>query len=73
MQRECLERISRKRGSAVWQFRWSEIDPNGGRFYHKRIIGTVEHYADESAARFAVVGLILKMNPGARPMLAARV
>lgn len=66
MQRGCLERISRKRGSAAWQFRWSETDPNGKRLYHKKIIGTVEHYADESAARSAVVGLILELNPCAR-------
>jgi len=63
----CLERISRKRGSAVWQFRWSETEPNGKRLYHKKIIGTVEQYADKSAARLAITGLILELNPGARP------
>jgi len=56
MRHGCLERISRKRGTAVWQFRWSETDPNGKRLYHKKIIGTVQQYADESAARLAVAG-----------------
>src|SRR5215471_13187682 len=67
MQRGCLERINRRRGSAVWQFRWSETDPKGKRMYHKKIIGTVEQYSDESAARLAVAGLTLEMNPGSRP------
>ena len=60
MQRGCLERISRKRGSAVWQFRWSETDPNGKRLYHKKIIGTLEHYVDENAA---VLGGSVKASP----------
>jgi integrase len=67
MQRGCLERISRKRGSAVWQFRWSETNPRGKRLYHKKIIGTVEQYADESDARLTVAGLILELNQGDRP------
>jgi integrase len=67
MQRGCLERLSRRRGSAVWQFRWSETEPNGKRLYHKKIIGTVEQYPDESSARLAIAGLILELNPSARP------
>jgi integrase len=62
MQRGCLEQISRKRGAAVWQFRWSETGPDGKRLYHKKIIGSVEQYADESAARLAVAGLIFELN-----------
>ena len=58
MQRGCLERIGRKRGSAVWQFRWSETEPTGKRLYQKKIIGTVEQYPDESAARLAVAAFV---------------
>jgi hypothetical protein len=37
MQHGCMERLNRKRGPQVWQFRWSEIDPGGKRLYHKKI------------------------------------
>jgi integrase len=50
MQRGCLERINRKRGPDVWQFRWSETS-SGTRLYRKKVIGTVEQYPDEDAAR----------------------
>jgi hypothetical protein len=42
MQRECMQRNSRKEGPDVWQFRWSETRLDGKRFYHKKIVGTVE-------------------------------
>ena len=57
MQHGCMERLNRKRGPQVWQFRWSEIDPGGKRLYHKKIIGTVEHYPDETAVRRAVIAV----------------
>ncbi len=46
MQHGCMERLNRKQGPQVWQFRRSEIDPRGKRLYHKKIVGTVEHYPD---------------------------
>jgi hypothetical protein len=42
MQRGCMKRNSRKDGPDVWQFRWSETRLDGKRFYHKKIVGTVE-------------------------------
>ena len=62
MQHGCMERLNRKRGPGVWQFRWSEIDPDGKRLYHKKIVGTLELYPDEPAARRAVVGLLSEIN-----------
>ena len=62
MQHGCLERINRKRGPDVWQFRWSETSSNATRLYHKKVIGTVEQYPDETAARRTVVGLISEIN-----------
>jgi integrase len=62
MQHGCMERLNRKRGPQVWQFRWSEIDLDGKRLYHKKIIGSVEHYPDETAVRRAVVGLLSELN-----------
>jgi integrase len=66
MQRECMKRNSRKRCPDVWQFRWSEISPDGKRLHHKKIVGTVEQYPDENAARGAVVGLVSEINNYAR-------
>ena len=63
-----MKRNSRKRGPEVWQFRWSEIGPDGKRHHHKKILGTVEQYPDENAARRAVVGLVSEINAGTRPM-----
>jgi integrase len=62
MQHDCMERLNRKRGSEVWQFRWSVTDADGKRLYHKKIVGTVERYPDENAARRSVVGLVLEIN-----------
>jgi integrase len=67
MQHGCMERLNRKRGPAVWQFRWSEIDSGGKRLSHKKIVGTVEHCPDEPAARRAVVGLLSEINTDGRP------
>ena len=66
MQHGCMERLSRKRGPEVWQFRWSLNGADGKRLYHKKIIGTVERYPDEHAARRSVVGLVLEINTGGR-------
>jgi len=66
MQRGCMQRNSRKRGPDVWQFRWSETGHDGKRLHHKKIVGSVEQYADENAARRAVVGLILEINTDVR-------
>src|SRR6202162_3886564 len=39
----------------------------GKRFYHKKIVGTVEQYPDEDAARRSVVGLVSELNADGRP------
>lgn len=57
---------TRKRGPDVWQFRWSETNPNGERVHHKKVIATIEHYPDESFARRAVVGLVSEINTDAQ-------
>jgi hypothetical protein len=36
--------------------------PDGTRLYHKKIVGTVERYPDENAARRSVVGLVSEIN-----------
>ena len=67
MQRGCMQRNSRKKGPDVWQFRWSETRLDGKRFYHKKIVATVEQYPDEDAARRSVVGLVSELNADGRP------
>jgi integrase len=62
MQRGSLTRVSRKEGPAVWQFRWSEKDLHGNRVYRKRVIGTVERYPNEAAARSAMAIFLAEIN-----------
>ena len=69
MQRGSLALVSRKEGPAVWQFRWSEKDFHGVRVQRKRVIGRVERYPDEAAARTAMAILLAELNSG-RPGLA---
>src|SRR6266849_8977766 len=62
MQRGSLAILSRKEGPAVWQFRWSEKNLRGARVQRKRVIGTVERYRDEAAARTAIAVLLAELN-----------
>ena len=77
MQRGSLALVSRKEGPDVWQFRWSEKDLHGARIQRKRVIGTVERYQDETAARSAVTVLLREINSdklrmGSRSITVAR-
>jgi integrase len=62
MQRGSLSIVIRKEGPAVWQFRWSENALDGARVQRKRVIGTVERYPNEAAARSAVTVLLAEVN-----------
>lgn len=62
MQQGSVIQSSRKGGSDVWQFRWSEKDLNGNRVYRKRVIVSVEEYSDEAAVRQAASGLLSDVN-----------
>ena len=62
MQHGSLALVSRKEGPAVWQFRWSEKDLHGTRVQRKRVIGTIERYLDEAAARSAIAVLLAEIN-----------
>jgi hypothetical protein len=66
MQHGFVQRICRKRSADVWQFRWSETGPDGKRTHHKKVLGTVEQFADEHSARRAVVALITEINADLR-------
>jgi integrase len=62
MQRGSLAMVIRKEGPAVWQSRWSEKRLCGGRVQRKRVIGTIERYPSENAARTAVTVLLAEIN-----------
>jgi site-specific recombinase XerD len=62
MQRGSLSIVIRKEGPAVWQFRWSEKALDGARVQRKRVIGSVERYPNEAAARSAVTVLLAEVN-----------
>jgi integrase len=62
MQRGSLAMVSRKEGPAVWQFRCSEKSWDGARVQRKRVIGTIERYPNEAAARSAVTVLLAEIN-----------
>lgn len=63
MQRGSFIKSERKLGPAVWQFRWSETDGDGRRVYRKRVIGTVDQYRNEAAARRSVAGILAVSPP----------
>jgi integrase len=62
MQRGSLAVVIRKEGPAVRQFRWSEKALDGARVQRKRVIGTVDRYPNEAAARSAVTVLLAEVN-----------
>ncbi len=63
MQPGSIIMFVRKHGPAVWQFRWSETGAQGQRVYRKRVVGTIEEYADSEAVREAFKGLVAKPTP----------
>lgn len=62
MQRGSPAMVRRKEGPAVWQFRWSEKDLQGARVQRKRVIGTIERYPNEAAARSAITIWLAEIN-----------
>jgi hypothetical protein len=60
MQQGSIIKAERNHGPAVWQFRWSETGSQGQRVYRKRVVGTIEDYADSEAVREAFRSLIAK-------------
>ena len=61
-QQANLTSEERKRGPAVWVYRWWEKDINGKRTRRKVQIGTLEQYPNESKAQAAADALRLTIN-----------
>ena len=68
MQRGSVIMSARKHGPTVWLFRWSETGAQGQRVYRKRVVGTIEEFANSEAVREAFKGLIAKPAPGIQHM-----
>src|SRR5215472_7253245 len=47
----------RKRGPAVWCFRWREAGPDGRRIHRRIVLGTADELRSIASARKVVVGL----------------
>ena len=52
----------RKRGSAVWCFRWREAGPDGRRIHRRIVLGTAEELRGIASARKMVIGLRHEIN-----------
>lgn len=63
----CLSREERKRGPKVWIFRFRETTTDGRRVNRKIVVGTVEEYRTEAAAKKAVDALRIDINKESRP------
>lgn len=61
-QEGSLKLEERKRGPAVWVYRWWETDANGERKYRKRQVGDSRQYPNEAAAKAAIDALRLTIN-----------
>jgi hypothetical protein len=52
----------RKRGSAVWCFRWREAGPDGRRIHRRIVLGTADELRSIALARKMVVGSRHEIN-----------
>src|SRR6266567_1430894 len=57
MQNGSLRQMPRRRGPAVWAFRWREPGSDGRRVHRRIVIGTIKQFKNESAAARAIVAL----------------
>ena len=51
MQQGSIIKAERKSGLDVWEFRWREPGPDGKRRHRRMVIGRIDQFVDESAAR----------------------
>jgi hypothetical protein len=52
----------RKRGPAVWCFRWREAGPDGRRIHRRIVLGTANELRTIASARKMAVGLTHEIN-----------
>ena len=61
-QHGSVEQEERKKGPAVWVYRWREQDTNGKLVHRKIRVGDVKQYPTESAVHAAADALRLTIN-----------
>src|SRR5205814_9753654 len=62
MQKGSVIRTVRQSRPDVWEFRWREPGPRGKRKHRRLVIGSIDEFPDESAARQRVIALGLEIN-----------
>jgi integrase len=62
MQQGSIIKAERKSGLDVWEFRWREPGPDGKRKHRRMVIGRIDQFVDESAARGRIAALHLNIN-----------
>jgi len=62
MQDGSVTADQRKRGPAVWCFRWREAGPDGRRIHRRIVLGTADELRSIASARKRVVGLSHEIN-----------
>ncbi|HLJ30283.1 MAG TPA: tyrosine-type recombinase/integrase [Candidatus Angelobacter sp.] len=61
-QRGSLDRVARRNGPDVWEFRWYETNAEGLRIRRKAVLGTVEDYPTDADAETAADALRASVN-----------
>jgi hypothetical protein len=57
-----LQLVERKRGPRAWEYRWYEPLADGQRKRRSMVVGTLEQYPNEAAAKRAVASLLVDIN-----------
>jgi integrase len=57
-----LQLAERKRGPRAWEYRWYESQPDGSRKRRSMVVGSLEQYPNEAAAKRAVASLLVTIN-----------
>jgi integrase len=61
-QEGSIERVKRAKGPDVWVYRWRERQADGSRAQKKKVIGDVNRYPTQSAAKKTVENLRAEIN-----------
>lgn len=61
-QHGCLQLAERKRGQRAWEYRWYEPLADGSRRRRSLVVGSLEQYPNEAAAKRAVASLLVNIN-----------
>jgi hypothetical protein len=63
-QHRCLRGVTRKNGTAEWEYLWYELETDGTVRRRSVVIGDIKQYPTDSQARWALERLRLTSGPG---------